>query len=130
MNRVFFAFFAFALLAAPVTAATITGVWATEPDAKAQIGHVQITPCGASLCGTIISAYDKAGKQITTPNVGRQIIKDARAQGANTFGGGTVYVPVMKAEFPVEITVAGNKLTLRACNKLGVCRRQIWTRVK
>lgn len=86
--------------------------------------------CGAGVCGTIISAYDKAGKQITTPNVGRRIIRDLKPISANSYGGGKIYVPLMGAEYPVEITVSGNNLKLRACNSLGICRNQSWDRVK
>ena len=33
------------------------GVWAAPPDGKGQTGHIEIKPCGAALCGTIIKAY-------------------------------------------------------------------------
>ncbi len=130
MERLLCVFVVLAVLAGPVSAAGLIGIWQTESDGKEQTGHVQITPCGLALCGTVISAYDRAGKQITTASVGRQIIRDVQPRGANNYGGGTVYVPLMKAEFPVEMTVNGNTLDLRACNRIGVCRRQTWTRVK
>jgi len=130
MKRLLFALGAFILLSAPVAAATITGIWVTEPDAKAQTGHVQIMPCGAALCGTVVSAFDKAGKPITTASVGKRILRDLKPIGGNAFGDGKVYVPIMRSEFPVRMTVNGNRLSLRACNGLGICRSQTWTRVK
>ncbi len=130
MKRVFATVLSVVFLAAPAGAATLEGIWATEPDGKAQIGHVEIKPCGAALCGTIVRAYDKAGNQVTTPNIGRRILRDVKSTGGNEYGGGKVFVPLMRAEFPVNMTVQGNKLRLRACNGIGVCRSQDWTRVR
>lgn len=117
-------------LASPGFANPLLGVWKTEPDGKSQTGYVQMASCGGAVCGTIVSAYDKSGNRITTPNVGRQIIRDLRPVSANAFGGGKIYVPIMRAEFPLEITVSGDKLTLKACNSLGICRNQYWDRVQ
>ena len=105
----------------------LIGTWITEPDAKAATGHVVIAPCGAALCGTIVRAFDKSGSAIVTPNVGKRILWDVKAQG--NAGTGRVFVPVMRSEFPVRLVANGNRLNLMACNALGICRTQVWLRV-
>ncbi len=115
------------LLSGPAGAAGLTGIWATEPDAKAQTGHVQITPCGAALCGTVVRAYDSSGRQIVTANVGKLILTNVTGQDPSYSG--RVFVPIMNSQFPVEIENKGSHLTLRACNSVGICRRQVWRRV-
>lgn len=109
----------------PAAAGSIVGVWQTAPDAKAQTGHVQITQCGAKLCGTVISAFDQQGRPITTPSVGRRILWDVGSHGQ-----GRVYVPIMSNDFPVQLASTGNSLHLKACNAIGICKTQVWTRVK
>ncbi|MEM9250213.1 MAG: DUF2147 domain-containing protein [Pseudomonadota bacterium] len=116
------------LAAGTASAGDLRGDWRTEPDRKGQTGDVQVTPCGVAFCGTIVRAHDKTGAQITTPNVGRQILFDFAkdASGAYT---GEVYVPLMKAKFAATIRVSGASMTMRACNAMGVCRTQTWSRV-
>ncbi|MCG6901715.1 MAG: DUF2147 domain-containing protein [Rhodobacter sp.] len=130
MKRFLIVCAAIGVMADAAQAAPLLGVWQTEPDGKNQTGHVQITPCGAALCGTVVSAYDASGKQITTASVGKRVIRDIRQTGENTFGGGQIYVPLMRAEFPLEIRVSGNHMNLKACNSAGLCRTQKWARVK
>ncbi len=118
---------ALGLLSSPVFAASLVGTWHTQPDAKETTGHVVIERCGAALCGTVVRAFDKAGNPIVTPSVGKRILWDVKEAG--NAGEGRVYVPVMRAEFPVRLVASGNRLNLRACNKLGICRTQVWQRV-
>ena len=119
----------FASPASAASAASLLGTWAAEPDSKGQVGHIDITPCGAALCGTIVRIFDKAGQPATTPNLGRRILRDVTQTGPNTYDGGKVYVPILGAEFNVDITLTGNSLKLSACNALSVCRSQRWRRV-
>ena len=82
-----------------------------------------------AFCGKLVRAYASNGAEVTTPNVGRELVWDLRAQGGGKYGNGRIFVPVMRSDFPVEMTLAGNTLRLRACNALGVCRSQTWSRV-
>ena len=73
---------AIALAAAAIFAATaafaadpVEGTWKTKPDDNGNFGHVQIKPCGPKICGTLVKAFDGAGKEIASPNVGKQIVK-------------------------------------------------------
>jgi len=127
MKRISLVLLALGTFAMPVSAATVEGIWLTPPDAKSTTGHVRIAPCGATLCGTVISAFDKAGKPIKTVAVGKRVLRDVNP---TNLSGGKVYVPAMRSEFPVQMNVNGNRLNLRACNSAGMCKKQVWTRLK
>ncbi len=116
------------VMAGTAFAEPILGIWATEPDGKAQIGHIEMRACGPAICGKLVRAYASNGAQVTTPNVGREMIWDLRPAGGGKYGNGRILVPVMGADFPVEMTLAGDTLSLRACNALGICRSQTWSR--
>jgi uncharacterized protein (DUF2147 family) len=116
------------LLAIAALADPIEGTWQTESDSKSQFGHVEMRSCGGAFCGTLARAYNSAGRQINTPNVGRELVWDLRPSGSGNYSG-RILVPIMRSDFPVEMTVAGNTLRLRACNSLGVCRTRTWKRV-
>ena len=111
------------------TAEPVLGLWRTEPDGKGQTGHVRFRACGSAYCGTIVAAHDSAGRQITTENVGRQIVWSLRPQGGGTYEG-RVLVPIMGQDFPTTIEVAGETMELQACNALGICRSRTWRRVE
>ncbi|MDJ0628679.1 MAG: DUF2147 domain-containing protein [Rhodobacter sp.] len=115
------------LLAAPVQADGLAGTWLTEPDHNGWTAHVVVERCGELLCGTMRRAFGENGEPITTPNVGKRILRDVKAQG--NAGEGMVYVPLMRREFPVRLVANGNRLNLKACNRIGICRTQIWQRV-
>lgn len=114
--------------AAPAFAGDMLGEWRTEPDNKGQTGDVRVVPCGSGYCGTIVRAHDSAGTQITTKNVGRQVLFDFAANDAGGYAG-EVYVPLMSARFPATVVVRGAQMTMRACNGVGICRSQTWQRV-
>lgn len=107
----------------------VVGVWQAPPDGKGQIGHIEITHCRDRLCGTIIRAFAPDGREIVTPNVGRRIVWDMRAQGAGRYGDGQVYVPIHKRAYDATMKLSGARLILEGC--LGpVCQGQVWVRVK
>jgi uncharacterized protein (DUF2147 family) len=116
--------------ASPANAASLLGTWAVEPDSKGQVGHVQITPCGARLCGTVVRIFDRAGRPTTTSNLGRRVLRDVRQTGPNSYEDGKIYVPLLRAEFDVDIALSGTRLDLTACNALDICRSQTWRRVQ
>lgn len=115
-------------LGAPASADPVLGTWASPPDHKGQTGHMHLSRCGAAICGTLVRAFTKAGAPTVTPNVGKLLLWDMVPNGGNAYRG-RVYVPLMKGEFPAEVLVSGNRLTVRGCNRVGLCRAQTWTRV-
>ena len=114
--------------AAPASAEPALGTWATEPDRKGQIGHVQVRRCGKEYCGRIISAYAPDGKEVVTKNVGKDVFWAMKPQGAGNYGDGRIFVPIMGRDYSGTLSVSGSKLHIRGCNGV-ICRAQIWKRV-
>ncbi|UXX84118.1 DUF2147 domain-containing protein [Roseovarius pelagicus] len=130
MKTTLFSLIAVVVLAAPAFAKDpVEGVWQAPPDAKGQIGHIEIKPCGAMMCGTIIKAYAPNGQEVVTPNVGKRLFWDMSVQGGGNYGDGRVYVPAHRKEYDAKMKLSGNNLKVKGC--VGpVCQGQIWKRVK
>ena len=121
---------AFACFGTAALADPVEGMWKTKPDDNGNYGHVQIKPCGAAFCGTLVKAFDGAGKSISSPNVGKQIVWDMVAYGDGVYDDGKVYSPDRDKTYNSDMTLSGNSLSVRGC-VLGICRDGgTWTRVK
>ncbi|MFY0680567.1 MAG: DUF2147 domain-containing protein [Thalassovita sp.] len=112
----------------PVFADPMVGVWATAPDHKGQIAHVKAQRCGESLCGRITHAYDKSGKEVTTPNVGKRLFWDMKPAPKGGYKG-KGWLPSRDMVFNAKVKVSGNQMTVRGCIAM-ICKSQTWTRVK
>jgi uncharacterized protein (DUF2147 family) len=120
-------FFAAIAISGPALAESAAGTWLIGPDQKGQMGHVKMSPCGPSMCGTVIKTFDKAGKQIAGPNDGKRVIWDMKQVAANQFDG-KVLLPLYKTTINGKMLVKGNAMTIKGC--LGpVCQSQVWKRV-
>jgi uncharacterized protein (DUF2147 family) len=120
-----FAFGASAALADPVE-----GVWKTKPDDNGNYGHVEVKPCGAAFCGVLVKAFDGAGKELDSPNVGKRIIWDMVAYGDGAYDDGKVWSPDRDKTYNSEMQLSGNTLAVKGC-VLGICRDGgTWTRVQ
>ena len=118
-----------ALLAGPALAADpAVGLWQTPPDRKNLTSHVEVRPCGAALCGTVVRAFDAAGRPVSTPNVGKPLFWDLKALGAGRYGGGTVRVPLLNVIAEAKAELSGDRMRVTGCKGL-VCDGQVWTRV-
>lgn len=120
--------FGLSLVGSPVVADKVEGLWLTGPDRKGQVGHVRLAPCGPTLCGTIIKAIDKSGKEVITPNVGKRVIWDVTPTGGGAYSG-RLLISQLKATVDGVFRVAGNKMTVKGCVKT-LCQSQVWTRLK
>lgn len=119
------AVFGSAALADPVL-----GVWQTKKDDNGNYGHVEIKPCGAAVCGTLIKAFNGAGKEIDGKNVGKRIVWDMKAGANGVYSGGKIYSPDRDKTYNGDMTLNGNALSVRGC-VLGICRDGgTWARVK
>jgi len=56
-------------------------VWQTQPDRKALVSHIQVMMCGRSLCGTVLRALDRRGKEVVSRNVGKKAVLGPQAAG-------------------------------------------------
>lgn len=96
--------------------------------------HVRIHVCGASRCGTVIWANDKAMADSArggTPNlVGTQLFRDFREVSPKVWKG-KVFVPDLNHVFSgTGIVKDSNTIVARGCltGNFG-CKSQTWTRV-
>ena len=130
-----------ALGSAPAQNQSILGVWWTEENK----GRVEIFNCPApeqGLCGKIIwltQPNDAEGRPQTDkknkdpslrnrPILGLAIFEGWRPAGNNAWKG-EVYDPEDGEAYEVDITLAGDELTLRGCF-LFVCDADTWTRYR
>ncbi|WP_299887117.1 DUF2147 domain-containing protein [uncultured Ruegeria sp.] len=116
------------LFPAMAMADPIVGVWKTEPDRKNLISHIKITACGDNFCGKIQSAYDAAGKEVQTPNIGKKLFWDVASEGDGKYGGGEFWVPLIDVDAVPQMTLQGDQLMVKGCEHL-VCAHQTWTRL-
>jgi uncharacterized protein (DUF2147 family) len=105
-------------------------VWRNPQDSV----HVRIHACGASRCGTVIWANDKAKADSArggTPNlVGTQLFRDFHQTSPNLWSG-QVFVPDLNRVFSGTGTVVNaNTIIARGCILKNIgCKSQSWTRI-
>ena len=120
-------------VAAPAFASDpVEGVWQTAPDDNGNSGYIQVQPCGAKICGTLIKSFDKDGKPMQSDTVGKQIVWDMVAQGDGAYGEGKVWSPDRDKTYSSKMQLTGDSLAVSGCILGGfICRNGgTWTRVK
>lgn len=127
-----------ALLATPALAGDPTGLWQTPTRG----GQVEISKCGASLCGRLISSEglkaDPALKDVNNSNAslrGRALkgltILTGFSGGPQEWNGGSIYNAEDGRTYSGTITMDGdNTLKLRGCVVVPLCKTQVWTRLR
>ena len=78
---------ALAGFAAPVSADDIFGTWQTIADDNGNSGHIDVSACGAKICGVLVNSFDKDGKAFKSVNQGRKLIWDMENKGGGNYGG-------------------------------------------
>jgi uncharacterized protein (DUF2147 family) len=127
MKRMILAAVAVLGLAGAAAADPLEGMWRTSADDNGNTGLIQVAPCGAALCGTLVQAFDGSGNQMASPNIGRQIISQTEAQGGGAYRG-KVWSPDRDKTYNSRLTLSGNSLSVSGC-VFGVCRDGgTWTR--
>ncbi|MCV6597437.1 MAG: DUF2147 domain-containing protein [Mangrovicoccus sp.] len=119
---------AFVLAAGVAHADPAAGTWKTQPGDDGAFGHVEITPCGAALCGTLIKGFDASGNPGDSGAVGKKIVWDMKPEGGGKYGGGKIWAPDRDKTYNSKMVLSGNSLKVSGC-VLGICRNQTWTRV-
>jgi uncharacterized protein (DUF2147 family) len=117
------------LLASATAADSAVGLWKTEPDRKNLVSLIEVTACGAALCGQVMKAYDASGEEVKTANVGKRLFWELKPEGEGRYSGGTVYVPLLDVTARASATLKGQTLKVTGC-KGPVCDGQVWTRVR
>lgn len=120
---------ALAMTAGAALADPAAGTWQTVPDDNGNFGHVEIAPCGAALCGTLVRAHDASGAEIASPHVGRRIVWDMAPRGGGEYAGGKVWSPDRDRTYSGRLSLTGRGLAVEGC-VLGICRDGgTWVRV-
>lgn len=128
MRRILLAAFAAIAVAGAASADPLEGTWRTIGDENGNSGLIQVAPCGAALCGTLITAFDASGNEMQTPNIGRLIISEMVAQGGGAYRG-KVFSPDNGRTYNSRLQLNGNSLSVEGC-VLGICRDGgTWNRV-
>lgn len=118
------------LAGAAQAADPVEGVWKTKPDDNGNFGHIEIKPCGAAFCGTLVEAFDSSGAQVESPNVGKKIVWDMMATGDGNYEDGKVWSPDRDKTYNSYMVLSGDGLSVKGC-VFGICRDGgTWTRVK
>lgn len=116
-------------LAAPALADPLEGLWQTAQDDNGNFGHIQVAPCGAALCGTLVRSFDASGATLQTDNIGRQIISETVANGGGEYRG-KVYSPDRDKTYSSRLQLTGDQLSVSGC-VFGICRDGgTWVRVQ
>ncbi len=129
MKRIATTLAVLALSAGAAMADPVLGTWKTQPGDNGNYAHVNITTCGAKICGILGTGYDSAGNAIDSPNIGRQMIWDMGADGGGQYSGGKIWAPDRDKTYNSKMTLSGNTLQVSGC-VLGICRSQTWSRLK
>ncbi len=116
------------LLGAPAMAQDVNGTWKTETSDAGAYLEVRIGPCSydtAKTCGVIAKAVNTDNQSI----VGKAIIKDMHANGANRWNKGTIWAPDDDKTYRSNMALSGNVLQVEGCVAI-FCRGQNWTRLR
>lgn len=105
----------------------IVGLWKTQVD-DGRYAHVQIAPCGAAFCGTIVKSFDSNG-EYDSPNRGKQIVRGFAPKGGGKYAG-KVWRPSNDKVYTGKGAVSGKKMALSGCVAGGlICSKQTWTKI-
>lgn len=129
MKKIFIAAVTCFGLASQVAADPLEGMWRTAKDDNGNSGLIQVAPCGAALCGTLVQSYDASGNAISSEFEGRQIISQTVADGGGAYRG-KVYSPDRDKTYNSRLQLSGNSLSVSGC-VMGICRDGgTWTRAQ
>lgn len=125
-------------LASPAMAADVAGLWATPTNG----GQVEISRCGASLCGKLVTsnhikadpatkdARNKDASQRGRPLKSLQMLYDFTG-GPTKWTGGKVYNPDDGGTYSGTIElISDNQMKLKGCIVAPLCKTQVWNRVR
>ena len=131
MKRILFTVGMVAALAAPAAATAGSPLEGRWRNGKMEI---EIDRCGQALCGTIVKAsakaQAKAQKGSGTELIGARLIENIRPTGANSYK-----ARVFLADRNMHATgtirqVSNDRLAVRGCALLVLCRSATWDRVR
>lgn len=130
MKRMILAGVAALMVSGPAMAADpVLGMYKTQPGDNGNYGHVELIECGAAICGVIRKAFNGAGKEIASDNIGKRMIWDMQARGGGSYAKGKIWAPDRDKTYRSKMKLSGRTLKVSGC-VLGICRSQSWTKIK
>lgn len=120
---------ALALISGAAQADGISGIFQTQANDDGNVGMVQFQDCGGKYCGKLVKSFDKAGKEIASPHIGKNIVAGMTDDGGGAFSGGTIWDPGADKTYKSKMQLDGKALTVKGCIAV-FCKTQHWTRVK
>jgi uncharacterized protein (DUF2147 family) len=128
MKKIILSAVALVALAGAAFADPLEGMWRTAKDDNGNSGLIQVAPCGAALCGTLVQSFDANGNEMASPNIGRQIISETVLSSGTEYRG-KVWSPDRDKTYNSRLNLNGDTLAVQGC-VLGICRDGgTWTRV-
>ena len=118
-----------ALTATVSHAEGISGIFQTQANDDGNVGMVEFYDCGGKYCGRLVKSFDKTGKEISTPNTGKNIVAGMTDDGNGSFSGGTIWDPGADKTYKSKMSLDGKTLSVKGCVAV-FCNTQKWTRVK
>ena len=114
---------------AAAAAAPVAGVWRNPKNTV----HVQLQPCGPTMCGTVVWAAPKAQAKARAAGqklVGAQLFREFKPVAPNRWQG-KVFVPDMNRTFSGTMTAtAPTRLVGKGCLIGGFfCKQQTWVKI-
>lgn len=107
----------------------LLGMWRTTADDNGNTGLIEVAPCGAKLCGTLVKSFDSSGAERASENIGRKIISETVPAGDGQYKG-KVYSPDRDKTYNSKLQLNGDTLKVSGC-VMGICRDGgTWQRVK
>ena len=118
------------MIAGPVWAADpVVGMYKTQPGDDGNYGHVEIYECGGEICGVIRKAFNGAGAEIPSDNIGKRMIWAMKPQGGGAYGKGKIWAPDRDKTYSSKMRLTGATLKVSGC-VIAICRSHTWTKVK
>lgn len=117
------------ILPSAVLSQDLKGVWRTESTERGHI-EVEISQCGAALCGTIIRARDPDGVSGPYEHLGRKMIWNMMPTGTKgAWDSGKIWDPRNGRTYNSRMALQNGKLVVTGC-MLGICQSQTWLAVR
>ncbi len=117
------------VLASSAFADPLEGLWQTTQDDNGNFGRIQVAPCGAALCGTLVQSFDGSGAEIASDHTGTNIIFETMASGDGQYRG-KIYSPDRDRTYNSRLQLSGDTLAVSGC-VFGICRDGgTWMRVQ
>ncbi|MEO0343610.1 MAG: DUF2147 domain-containing protein [Pseudomonadota bacterium] len=107
-----------------------TGLWQTQHRKSGGILHVEVTSCGQSICGTIMTAFDSQGNPAPTyEHLGEQMLAGLNDAGNGEYFEGLIWDPESKKTYKSKMTYQNGDLEVFGCRG-PICRGNKWQRVR